>query len=760
MSLENVDPQILADFLTESGELLDGLDQDLVTLESTPTDADLLNRIFRALHTIKGSASFLAITNLVQFAHAAEDALNVIRKGEVKVDESIMDVLLRSVDIVRSQFAQITEGSDPAPGPGELIDRLHAIAAGKSPAPSSGTASSSKAPAPAQAAPVAIAGAESPLDLPAGKLDLLPFMVEDWDKTIQALSAIVADMASSGCREEHSAGMTEQAGNLSRIVDFFEVDALRGPVSILEIAGAHVANSHPNDRDQILPRLLAVLHLMGQQAEALKRSVVRSFNLDTLRDHLVDLLLGNEIPAAARLAPGVSITRTLECEGVAAPPASAASLPSESAAAPAAPAPASAESATDDPKVADKHKHAAKMEATVRVEVGRLESLLNLVGELVIQKNRVSALARQISGNDEVDASIREAVTTVAGDLDRLTGEIQVGVMRTRMQPLDKLFSKYPRVVRDLARGTGKEIRLEVLGGETEVDKSVLEELSDPLVHILRNSADHGVESPEQRQAAGKPAEGVIRIRAEHQGSHVMIQISDDGKGLARARIGAKAVERGIVTADQLASMTDKDVMNLIMLPGFSTAEKVSDLSGRGVGMDVVRTNILKVNGTIDLDSVEGKGTTITIKIPLTVAILSAMMVTVGPAMYAIPLNNIYEIVKPDPRELTSIHGHPVMKLRDRVLPLVNLGTRLAADSTEVKTPFAVVVGAGDNRVGLMVTGLVGQQEIVIKPLKDVVDKSEAVSGATIRDDGGISLILDVTRLVDSAENTLKSPAA
>lgn len=754
MSLANVDPQILADFLTESGELLDGLDQDLVTLESTPTDADLLNRIFRALHTIKGSASFLAITNLVQFAHAAEDALNVIRKGEVKVDESIMDVLLRSVDIVRSQFAQITEGADPAPGPAELIDRLHAIAAGKSPAPSADTTSTSKT-APA---PVAAVGADSPLSLPAGKQDLLPFMVEDLEKTIQALSAIVSDMASSGCREEHSAGMTEQAGNLSRIVDFFEVDALRGPVSILEIAGAHVANSHPNDRDQILPRLLAVLHLMGAQADALKRSVVRSFNLDTLRDRLVDLLLGNEIPAAARLAPGISISRTLECEGVTTPPETAVAPPQEST--PATAPPVSTESAPDDPKAADKQKHAARMEATVRVEVGRLESLLNLVGELVIQKNRVSALARQISGNDDVDATIREAVTTVAGDLDRLTGEIQVGVMRTRMQPLDKLFSKYPRVVRDLARGTGKEIRLEVLGGETEVDKSVLEELSDPLVHILRNSADHGVETPDQRRAAGKPAEGVIRIRAEHQGSHVMIQISDDGKGLARARIGAKAVERGIVSADQLAAMTDKDVMNLIMLPGFSTAEKVSDLSGRGVGMDVVRTNILKVNGTIDLDSVEGKGTTITIKIPLTVAILSAMMVTVGPAMYAIPLNNIYEIVKPDPRELTTIHGHPVMKLRDRVLPLVNLGTRLAADSTEVKTPFAVVVGAGDNRVGLMVTGLVGQQEIVIKPLKDVVDKSEAVSGATIRDDGGISLILDVTRLVDSAENALKSPAA
>ncbi|MEM9296326.1 MAG: chemotaxis protein CheA, partial [Planctomycetota bacterium] len=385
-------------------------------------------------------------------------------------------------------------------------------------------------------------------------------------------------------------------------------------------------------------------------------------------------------------------------------------------------------------------------EQTIRVEVSRLESLLNLIGQLVLNKNRILGLNRHLD-EMELEQETREAFTAASGELDRLTGELQMGVMRTRMQPLAKLFDRYPRVIRDIARVTGKQIELVIDGKDTEVDKSVLESLADPLVHILRNSADHGVELPEDRKASGKPEKGRIHLQAEHQGSHVRVAISDDGKGLDREKIGAKAVERGLVKADQLAALSDSEVFRFIFEAGFSLAKQVSELSGRGVGMDVVRSNIQKINGTVQIHSKPGKGTTMEVLIPLTVAIMPAMVVGVGRHLYSIPLQSVVEIVRPDEQQRYSVRGEPVIRIRNDVLPLMDMRARLGEASDGEGGRFAVVVAVGGRRLGLMVDRLVGQQEIVIKPLDDGFTQGGPFAGATIREDGDVSLILDVVAL-------------
>jgi two-component system chemotaxis sensor kinase CheA len=393
---------------------------------------------------------------------------------------------------------------------------------------------------------------------------------------------------------------------------------------------------------------------------------------------------------------------------------------------------------------------------TIRVEVGRLESLMNLVGELVLQKNRIGALARGMNAGTTQQQAAREAMGVAAGGLDRVTSDLQVAVMRTRMQPLDKLFGRYPRLIRDLCSKTGKKMDLVIEGGETEVDKSVIEELNDPLVHLLRNSADHGIEPPDQRAAAGKNETGTLRLIASHEGSHVRILLKDDGRGLSREKIAAKAIERGLVDASAVVGLSDRQVFDFIFLPGFSTAEKVSDLSGRGVGMDVVRTNVRKLKGEIELSSAPGSGTTVSIMIPLTVAILPAMMVAVATEVYAVPLGNILEIVKPDRTQVSTIGGNKVMRLRDTVLPLVSAGSVLGKTASEEES-FVVVLAAGEQRIGLQVTGLIGQQEVVVKPLDGAGEACRAVSGATVRDDGGVSLIVDVNEVFRLSRTTVRA---
>jgi two-component system chemotaxis sensor kinase CheA len=744
----DLDPSLLQDFLTESNELIEQLDSDLVKLERSPTGdeaRELLNGVFRALHTVKGAASFLNLTAVTTFAHAAEDALNRLRKGEVAVTPGVMDAMLRSVDVLRSMVGALGEGRTPDECPKALIDQLHAIAAAASdaaPAPGAGNPA-----APAAAEPAAPQGTR-PLKLPSQKQDLLGFMVADLQQSAEQLEHAVAEFHASGNRTEVASHLAELAESTSKTTDFFELDALTRLIRVVGNSAGKLAEQADDIVEEGLIRYRATAWLIARQAEALDRSLVMEWPLDQVASRIGQLAAGGKLDVAGR--HGNDIQKVLELDGVLNGSASAAPL----AAAAEEAAKTIGEHAEDHPdaKVPDKAASApqagkaAVVEQTIRVEVGRLEALLNLVGQLVLTKNRVLAMSRRLRDTELAQEFVQD-VATAAGDLDRLTSELQVGVMRTRMQPLGKLFERYPRVIRDMSRMIQKKINLEITGKDTEVDKSVLELLADPLVHILRNSADHGIELPEKRVAAGKSEIGTIRLSAEHQGSHVRVEIRDDGKGIDREAVTRKAIEKGLITSEQLTTMSEQDVLGLIFAPGLSTADKVSDLSGRGVGMDVVRSNVNKMNGVIHVASTPGQGTTIEILIPLTVAIMPAMVVGVGRHLYCVPLQSILEIVRPESQTVHTVKGQPVMRLRDLVLPLIDLRSRLG-ETGEGETRFAVVIAVGEQKVGLMVDRLIGQQEIVIKPLDDEYVQGGPFSGATIREDGDVSLILDVVQLV------------
>lgn len=828
MSLGGFDPDILKDFLTESGELLEQLENDLVSLESTPSEPELLNQVFRALHTIKGSASFLQLTNLVKVAHAAESALNAARSAQVIVDRPMMDRLLEAVDTIRGHMSALQVG-DPLADPSQaVVDALTAYGEGHqhpagAPAPANapsgsyadadpslaaalnainsidadalahdnaqddsqsdgtdhlepaitafasvadGSKETGSVQFPAANAAIAtttLAPTTRDLTLGPGRADLFDFLVSDVEQSLDRIREAAPLLSEIGSRPAASNALVELGEQLAKAVEFFELDSMGDLAHAIEQLGRQAQSLADDVMPMVSRRMIEIIDALGTHTSALKsRKVVTDPVLDLL-DNLDAAMKGmpgrdtEHAPESSQPVPVVSDSRQQALGANLAEPASDASTIHEDtkrATLAVQDKPASERSAVDKPAV-DK-ANPEKAESTIRVEVGRLEALMNLVGELVLQKNRIAALTRRM-GVSGADHDMAEAMTLAASGLDRVTGDIQLAVMRTRMQPLDKLFGKYPRLIRDLAQKTGKKMQLVVEGGETEVDKSVLEALGDPLVHLLRNSADHGVDTPEERAKAGKPEVGTILLRASHEGSHVRVVVSDDGRGLSRERIASKAVERGLVTADAIASMSDREVYRFIFEAGFSTADKVSDLSGRGVGMDVVKTNIQNLKGTIELESTPGKGASVTINIPLTVAILPAMMVAVANEIYAIPLGSILEIVKPEQTLVSSIGGHPVMRLRDTVLPLISAASIFDVDGCgdPVDEPFAVVLSMNDRRIGLMVSRLIGQQEIVIKPLEGAKGASakRAVSGATVRDDGGVSLIVDVAELIRMAEH-------
>lgn len=814
MSIEAFDPEILADFLTEAGELLDALEGDLVTLEQRPTDGEMINQVFRALHTIKGSASFLALTNLVEIAHAAESALNSARNGVIKIDAGVMDLLLRAVDVIKVQFGELSGGSvdltraQPSlvSGLARLGEGVQAVGVGSGAgAGGSRGAGGSAGLGAGRGVGVGVgvggvgggmerSGAISrPLSLDSSKADLLEHFVADLDTQIASMRELVDELTQQTEREAAASRIGEVGDELRKTADFFGHGPMLRLIGALVSAGTAAGEVGPEAFEQLLVRTRAVLALLGEQTDGLRRGELIDRPCETLIGRLERLSRGEALEAGAVVDPTGGEAGALEADGVGvvgmvwrAGPATggpvtggpgevgpglggsvgeyeggegnggvggSVAMEEEASAGVDEPVPGGgveegvsgrAEGGGQGQRARGGGSHAP--EQTIRVEVGRLETLMNLVGELVLQKNRIGELARRTGGGHNAEAA--EKLELASGELDRVTGDIQMAVMRTRMQPLEKLFGKYPRLIRDLAQKTGKKMRLVVRGGETEVDRSVIEELGDPLVHLLRNSADHGLEGPEERLAGGKGATGTITLSAGQEGDHVRITIADDGRGLSRERIGAKAVEKGLIGESELAGLSDEEVSRFIFLPGFSTASVVSDLSGRGVGMDVVRTNIEKLKGRIDVSSKPGQGTTITINIPLTVAIMPAMMVEFAGETFAAPLGSIVEIVKPEGEQLATIARERVLRVRGSVIPLLD-----ACDVFSVpyerreEGRLALVLTWGDREVGLMVTRVIGQQEIVIKPLEGV-ERSGPVSGATVRNDGGVSLIIDVAELI------------
>lgn len=746
MSAEAFDPEILQDFLTESGELLEQVEADLVVLEERPNDLELLNQIFRALHTIKGSASFLAFTELVEIAHAAESALNAARNGQITVTSREMDLMLEAIDVIKVQFNEIsTDGGCSSSAERSLVESLTIIGEGKA----LGDEGDPSTDAESEQSPTN--DNEKPLELGEHKLDLLEPLTADVDESLSKIQDEIHRLSESDTRSAASATLRDQAEELVKTIEFFEIPETLDLVNPLAAAFEKIETLEEQTLFSLLPRLEALCLLLVVQNARLRDRFLITWETGTFLERIAALAEG-ELSDDIALEEGCEPEEALRFDGVdfgdagdddeiQATPGSAAQngAPSEA---------------------PTKTKAVSQVEQSIRVDVDRLEELMNLVGELVLQKNRVIGLSDEFE-RIELDSNLQEQMEMTAGVLDRITGDIQLAVMRTRMQPLNKLLGKYPRLIRDLAAKTGKQIALVIEGGETEVDKSVIEELGDPLVHLLRNSADHGVEPPEERTAAGKGPKGTITIRAGHSGSHVSVQVIDDGRGLRRDKIGAKAIEQGIVTPDQLEHMSDDEVFRLILQAGFSTAEQVSDISGRGVGMDVVRTNIeSKLNGQLSIESAPGKGTTLTITIPLTLAIMPAMMVGVREEVYAIPLGNIEEIVRPTPESITSVGGYPVIHLRGSVIPLISAREILGAKGEKPQDEgFVVLVNHSSKTIGLRVNRVIGQQEIVMKPL-DGLEREGPISGATIRNDGSVSLIVDIAKLMHAAASATQTVSA
>lgn len=634
--------EIMEDFLIEAFELIEQIDHDLVELESNPEDLELLNRIFRVAHTVKGSSSFLNFDVLTELTHHMEDVLNKARKGELKITPDIMDVVLESVDMMKGLLESIRDnGSDSAAGIDikNICVRLTQISEGEAP--------SAAAEAPAAPSPEPV-------------------------------------------KEPEPVVPAEEAAP--------------------EVSDAELSKLSDSEVEAEIERLLKVRKAEDQARRASKGIAPKS---------------PEEIAPAASAAPAP------------------------------APKPAPSRERDADKKVpAASSSSAVAQEQTIRVEVKRLDHLMNLIGELVLGKNRLLKIYDDVEERYEGEKFLEE-LNQVVSSLSLVTTDIQLAVMKTRMLPIAKVFNKFPRMIRDLSRDLGKQIDLEISGEETELDKSIVEEIGDPLVHIIRNSCDHGIEDPETRKAMGKPEKGLVQLKAYNEGNHIVVEIVDDGKGLDADMLKSKSIEKGIITEREADAMSEKEAFGLIFRPGFSTAAKVTNVSGRGVGMDVVKTNIEKLNGIIDIESEVGKGTVMKLKIPLTLAIIQSLLVGTQEEFYAIPLASVLETVRVPIDDIYTIDGKNVLRLRDEVLSLVRLsdvfGVEKVFDGGD--HTYVVIIGVAEAKLGIIVDTLVGQEEIVIKSMGDYLQNIPGIAGATIRGDGRVTLIIDVGAMMEMAKD-------
>ncbi|MBF8775848.1 chemotaxis protein CheA [Pseudomonas fulva] len=733
------DEEILQDFLVEAGEILEQLSEQLVELESRPDDADLLNAIFRGFHTVKGGAGFLQLNELVECCHIAENVFDVLRKGERRVDAELMDVVLEALDAVNGMFAQVRERSEVTPATPELLAALARLAE-----PGSAEA------APAPAAPVPVEPAPVQQAAQATEADITD---SEFEQLLDSLDAVKAQAAAA---EQMPAEPVSGQGDDITDAEFeslldqlhgkgqFSADVTAQPVA----AAAEPASDEITDAE--FESLLDQLHGKGTfQADALPAAKAAApveqtpaITGDDISEHefeaLLDQLHGKgkfngdvaAVDAPASVQAAASAPARAETPAVARPAGAAApAAASKPAAAPRAPAAS-----------ADKHA-VSEAETTVRVDTARLDEIMNMVGELVLVRNRLVRLG--LNSGDE-------AMSKAVSNLDVVTADLQTAVMKTRMQPIKKVFGRFPRLVRDLARQLKKEINLELVGEETDLDKNLVEALADPLVHLVRNAVDHGVEMPDEREAAGKARTGRVVLSAEQEGDHILLSISDDGKGMDPNVLRAKAVEKGLMDKDAADRLSESDCYNLIFAPGFSTKTEISDVSGRGVGMDVVKTKISQLNGSINIYSAKGQGSKIVIKVPLTLAIMPTLMVMLGNQAFAFPLVNVNEIFHLDLSRTNVVDGQEVVIVRDKALPLFYLKRWLVQGQVheEQHEGHVVILSVGTQRIGFVVDQLVGQEEVVIKPLGKMLQGTPGMSGATITGDGRIALILDVPSML------------
>ncbi|WQU38929.1 chemotaxis histidine kinase/response regulator CheAY2 [Helicobacter pylori] len=659
--------EIMEDFLIEAFEMNEQLDQDLVELEHNPEDLDLLNRIFRVAHTIKGSSSFLNLNILTHLTHNMEDVLNRARKGEIKITPDIMDVVLRSIDLMKTLLVTIRDtGSDTNNGKEneieEAVKQLQAITSQN------------------------LEGAK------------------ETSGTKEAPKKENQEEVKKEAKEENKEENQENKAKAPTTENFASDNPLADEPDL------DYSNMSTEEVEAEIERLLNKRQEADKERRAQKKQEAK---------------------------PKQEVTPTKETPKTETPKA------------PKTETKAKAKADTEENKAPS-----IGVEQTVRVDVRRLDHLMNLIGELVLGKNRLIRIYSDVEERYDGEKFLEE-LNQVVSSISAVTTDLQLAVMKTRMQPVGKVFNKFPRMVRDLSRELGKSIELIIEGEETELDKSIVEEIGDPLIHIIRNSCDHGIEPLEERRRLNKPETGKVQLSAYNEGNHIVIKISDDGKGLDPVMLKEKAIEKGVISERDAEGMSDREAFNLIFKPGFSTAKVVSNVSGRGVGMDVVKTNIEKLNGIIEIDSEVGVGTTQKLKIPLTLAIIQALLVGVQEEYYAIPLSSVLETVRISQDEIYTVDGKSVLRLRDEVLSLVRLSDIFKVDAILESNSdvYVVIIGLADQKIGVIVNYLIGQEEVVIKSLGYYLKNTRGIAGATVRGDGKITLIVDVGAMMDMAKS-------
>ena len=735
----DADEEILQDFLVESGEILEQLSEQLVQLENNPDDMDLLNAIFRGFHTVKGGAGFMQLDALVDCCHKAENVFDTLRNGERTVDSNLMDVVLRALDVVNTQFDEVRSREAPTPADPQLLEQLARLA--KPESEDAGAAGAAQ-PSSGQQGGQQADGEEG--DITDDEFEQLLDAIDPGDQ--DASDSAPAD----GSTDTGDTGSSDNDDEISE--DEFEalLDQLHGE-------GKH-AGAPPD------PEAVSSTGSDGAAAGGDSGAVDgtrASGDDDEISEDEFESLL-DELHGPGQFRPDTAATAGQGGESGSEPEAPEPAAPEKVSAESAAPAPSSDEPAGaagggagggqkgGDQKPAaggsggggGKDQAAAAAESTVRVDTRRLDDIMNMVGELVLIRNRLKRLSDELE-----DGRVQKTVS----NLDVVTGDLQSSVMQTRMQPIKKVFGRFPRVVRDLARSLEKEVNLSMSGEDTDLDKNLVEALSDPLVHLVRNAVDHGVEMPDERERNGKPRVGRVALSAEQEGDHIQLVIEDDGGGMDPEALRRKAVEKGVYEQEAADRLTEKECYQLIFAPGFSTKTEISDVSGRGVGMDVVKTKINQLNGSIDIDSELGRGSRIVIKVPLTLAIMPTLMVKLEDQPFALPLVNVVEIFHLDLSKKNIVDGRECIVVRDHVYPLFYIkkwlveGASVETDDTDA---HVVVVAVGTKRVGFVVDQLIGQEEVVIKPLGKMLQGTAGMAGATITGDGTIALILDVPSLL------------
>lgn len=767
--------ELLKDFFMEAEQQIEKLEQNILAMEDDSTDGDAIDEIFRAAHTLKGGAATVHMMELAEFTHAVEDLLDGIRSNVCKINEEIVDKLLQALDVTKAMLVERQNGSIYQEDVTELKAQLRAFLgeAGK-PAAKKSSASAPQ--------PVVVQQAAAPV-----QADPLPALSQEDIREMQAL--IEGDQHVYRIRVEF-----DESNPMNSIggIQVFAIMKRQGQVlrTVPDFDDLYEDEFHPYvDYYLLSSEDMGVLQQKSQVSEV------------TLSVAVVNV---NDLPAIVgngpALAEALVSTPVVKQEPVV-HSAAVEEVPSDQNNGADHPAPA--ESKTVHKGAA--HKKQEAQAQILRVDSRRIDSLLNLVSELVITKggfnqaisnmsmvfssfqntriqltsvmkeltadvpklvqqvttkgvSAVSELRKELNTRfmrvfasmELFEGEVKGAnskVKGITGDLGRITGELHEGVLKIRMVPVDQVFQRFPRLVRDLSKALNKSVKLDIIGGETEMDKTVTEELVDPLMHCVRNSMDHGIETPEDRIAAGKPAEGHLVLRASNQGNMVVIEIIDDGKGIDVNAVRAKAIERGLISANK--SLSDSEIFSLIMEPGFSTAAKITNISGRGVGLDVVKRSIEKLNGEINISSGLGTGSTFTIKLPLTLAIVQGLLVRVGQNVYAIPITSVLESFRVKKEELNILDGSEVFNVREDVVSIIRLSRIFGIEGEEdLACHYLVLVGSEEKKIGLLVDELIGEEDVVIKPLRDRYTGSRGIAGATILGDGTVSLIIDVGQLL------------